>query len=83
MDEMIQRLSRRVNDRNRQRRGQTLVEYALILSFISVVAIATLMSLGSQVKSAFTTVSSQLAVAKTGGAGSGSGSSGSSGTTGG
>ncbi len=44
-------------------RGQTLVEYALILAFISVVAIGVLITLGNQVKSVFTTITSQLAVA--------------------
>jgi Flp pilus assembly pilin Flp len=47
------------------RRGQTLVEYALILAFISVVAIAVLISLGQRVKSVFTTISSQLSTAQT------------------
>jgi Flp pilus assembly pilin Flp len=42
-------------------KGQTLVEYALILAFISVVAISVLIRLGDEVKSIFTTVTSQLA----------------------
>ena len=45
------------------KKGQTLVEYALILAFISVVAIAVLIDLGKEVKSVFTTISSQLSVA--------------------
>ena len=45
------------------KKGQTLVEYALILAFISVVAISVLIALGNQVKSVFTTISSQLAYA--------------------
>jgi Flp pilus assembly pilin Flp len=49
--------------RNKANRGQTLVEYALILAFISVVAISVLIALGKQVKSVFTTITSQLAVA--------------------
>jgi len=49
--------------RNKKKRGQTLVEYALILAFISVVAISTLMRLGEEIKSVFTTITSQLAVA--------------------
>ena len=49
------------------KRGQTLVEYALILALISVVAISVLMSLGTQVKGVFTTISSQLAIAGSGG----------------
>jgi len=45
------------------KKGQTLVEYALILAFISVVAISVLMALGNQVKSVFTTINSQLVAA--------------------
>ncbi len=47
----------------RFRKGQTLVEYALILAFISVVAISVLIRLGTQVKAVFSTITSQLAVA--------------------
>ena len=47
----------------RSRKGQTLVEYALILAFISVVAISVLIRLGTEVKSVFSTITSQLAVA--------------------
>ena len=46
--------------RMKSKKGQTLVEYALILAFISVVAISVLIALGNQVKSVFTTISSQL-----------------------
>ena len=49
------------------KRGQTLVEYALILALISVVAISVLVALGTRVKGVFTTVSSQLAIAGGGG----------------
>jgi Flp pilus assembly pilin Flp len=49
--------------RMKSRKGQTLVEYALILAFISVVAISVLITLGQQVKSVFTTITSQLSVA--------------------
>jgi Flp pilus assembly pilin Flp len=49
--------------RNQRKKGQTLVEYALILAFISVVAITVLINLGKQVKGVFTTISSQLAYA--------------------
>ncbi len=49
--------------RNKNRQGQTLVEYALILAFISVVAISVLIRLGDEVKSVFTTITSQLAIA--------------------
>jgi len=50
----------------KRKAGQTLVEYALILAFVSVVAISVLSSLGAQVSSVFTTISSQLAVSKKG-----------------
>ena len=53
--------------RLRQANGQTLVEYALIIAFISVVAIASLLSLGGQVSSVYTTVTQQLNVANNGG----------------
>ena len=45
------------------RKGQTLVEYALILSFISVVAFAVLVAMGNQIKTVFTTITSQIAIA--------------------
>ena len=48
----------------RSRKGQTLVEYALILAFISVVAISVLLRLGHEVNVVFSTITSQLAVAK-------------------
>ncbi len=47
----------------KRKRGQTLVEYALILAFISVVAISILIRLGNEVRIIFTTITSQLAVA--------------------
>ncbi|MEZ0298418.1 MAG: Flp family type IVb pilin [Candidatus Methylacidiphilales bacterium] len=40
--------------------GQTLVEYALILAFISVVAIAVLRQLGTTVSSVFTKITTNL-----------------------
>ena len=43
--------------------GQTLVEYALILAFISVVAIGVLIAMGGQIKGIFTTISSQISQA--------------------
>jgi Flp pilus assembly pilin Flp len=49
--------------RMKSKKGQTLVEYALILAFISVVAIAVLIALGNQIQGVFTTISSQLSVA--------------------
>lgn len=47
----------------KNRKGQTLVEYALILAFISVVAISTLIRLGAAVKTVFSTITSQVAIA--------------------
>lgn len=56
--------------RSRSRRsGQTLVEYALIIAFIAVVAIAVLMSLGTSVNSTFYSTRVQLGTAQNGGAG--------------
>jgi Flp pilus assembly pilin Flp len=49
--------------RMKSKKGQTLVEYALILAFISVVAISVLIALGGKVSSVFSTISSQLSVA--------------------
>jgi Flp pilus assembly pilin Flp len=49
------------------KRGQTLAEYALIIAFISVVAIATLMSMGGQVTTVFTGVNRQLQSSTVGG----------------
>jgi len=49
--------------RIKNKKGQTLVEYALILAFISVVAIAVLIRLGDAVKTVFSTITSQLSVA--------------------
>jgi len=42
-------------------RGQTLVEYALILAFISVVAISILVNLGANLKAVYTTIDCQVA----------------------
>lgn len=47
----------------KHKHGQTLVEYALILAFISIVAISVLIRLGDEIKTVFTTITSQLAVA--------------------
>ncbi len=46
------------------KKGQTLVEYALILAFISVVAIAVLIQLGKNVTSVFSAINSQLQTAQ-------------------
>ncbi len=49
--------------RRKSKHGQTLVEYALILAFVSVCAISVLIRLGAEVKEVFSTITSQLAVA--------------------
>jgi Flp pilus assembly pilin Flp len=49
------------------KRGQTLVEYSLILALISVVAIAALINMGGQVKGVYTTIDRQLTLAGSGG----------------
>jgi Flp pilus assembly pilin Flp len=48
-------------------RGQTLVEYALIIPFICVVAIASLLAMGSQVSGTYTSIDRQLNNAQNGG----------------
>ncbi len=53
--------------RARRVRGQTLAEYALILAFISVVAISTLLAMGGQVSNVYTTINRQLNSAENGG----------------
>ncbi len=44
----------------KSRAGQTLMEYALILAFISVVAITVLLTLGKTVTGVFSTIDSQI-----------------------
>jgi Flp pilus assembly pilin Flp len=59
----IQRLMINWLRRSKGKKGQTLVEYALILAFISVVAISVLISLGQQVKATYTKINSGLSTA--------------------
>ena len=63
MRAFLESIAAAVLARASRKKGQTLVEYALILAFISVVAISVLIALGNQVKGVFTTISSQLAYA--------------------
>ncbi len=49
--------------RDIHRRGQTLVEYSLILAVISIVAIGVLISMGQQVKSVYSMIDSQITTA--------------------
>jgi len=46
------------------RRGQTLVEYALILAIISVVAISVMITLGKQVSGVYSMITSVVASAQ-------------------
>ena len=53
-------LSRRLKNK----RGQTLVEYALILALISTVAIAVLITLGSNLKGVYSKIDSVMTSAQ-------------------
>jgi len=48
----------------KSKKGQNLVEYALILAFIAVIAIAVLLTTGNKVRSVFSTIDSQLTTAQ-------------------
>jgi Flp pilus assembly pilin Flp len=50
--------------RQRHKKGQTLVEYALIIAFLSVVAISVLINVGSSLRSLFSSINSQLKMAQ-------------------
>jgi Flp pilus assembly pilin Flp len=50
--------------RPRSKKGQTLVEYALIIAFLSVVAISVLLNLGRTITAVFSKVNSQLAASQ-------------------
>jgi Flp pilus assembly pilin Flp len=53
-------------------RGQTLVEYALILAFISVVAIGVLITMGGQTSNTYSIINQQMSNATVAGGGSSS-----------
>jgi Flp pilus assembly pilin Flp len=55
----------KLDRRQRSRRGQTLVEYALILAFVAIITISVLASLGRQINSIFSRVNSGLSSAAT------------------
>jgi len=57
-------MTKRIMRRQSGKSGQTLVEYALILAFISVVAIFVLQQLGTKVRQVFTTVNTKLDAAQ-------------------
>jgi pilus assembly protein Flp/PilA len=44
----------------RREQGQTMVEYGLILALVSVVAVLTLITVGTDVKAVFTSIASHL-----------------------
>jgi Flp pilus assembly pilin Flp len=46
------------------RRGQTLVEYALVLALISVVAVGIMINLGKSIKGVYSTITSVVASAQ-------------------
>jgi len=50
----------------RARRGQTLVEYALIISLIVVLSVAVLLQFGGTLKGFYSTINSQVARTGTG-----------------
>jgi Flp pilus assembly pilin Flp len=54
----------KIMKKRKSKKGQTLVEYALILAFISVVAISVLINLGTTIRSVFSTINSQLKMAQ-------------------
>jgi len=45
----------------KNKKGQTLVEYALILAFISIVAIAVLINMGTNLKGTYSKINSDIA----------------------
>ena len=51
--------------RKQSKKGQTLVEYALILAFISVVAISVLINLGKEINRIFSSITSQISTVGT------------------
>jgi Flp pilus assembly pilin Flp len=52
--------------RLRARRGQTLVEYALILALIVVISVAVLLQMGGTLHALYSTIDSQVARTSTG-----------------
>jgi len=44
----------------KSKKGQTLVEYGLILALVSIVVIAVLTTLGTKIQNIFTTISTSL-----------------------
>jgi pilus assembly protein Flp/PilA len=50
-----------IQNRLREEQGQAMVEYALILGLVSIVAIGALTAMGGSVNSMYTTISGALA----------------------
>jgi pilus assembly protein Flp/PilA len=46
--------------KRRDEQGQTMVEYGLILAIVSIVAIATLVTVGSDLQTIFSSIASHL-----------------------
>ena len=59
MENMMNRMRALVNGDE----GQDLIEYALLAGLISLVAVATVTSAGTQVKNIFTSITSKLSTA--------------------
>lgn len=57
---MIQFLIVMFNARNEDDKGATAVEYGLLVALIAAVIIATVVTLGGQINTAFTTITSSL-----------------------
>lgn len=57
---MIQFLTILLNARRDEEKGATAVEYGLLVALIAAVIIATVVTLGGQINTAFTTISSRL-----------------------
>ena len=60
MSDFMLRLVAAAQTRVRREEGQALVEYALILALVSIVAIVFLKAMGVQVNNAFSYISDQL-----------------------
>lgn len=57
---MIQFLTILLNARRDEEKGATAVEYGLLVALIAAVIIATVVTLGGQINTAFTTISQKL-----------------------
>lgn len=62
--------------RRQRRQGQSLAEYGLILALIAVVCIASLTSLGNNIKGGFLSLAASIGGAMAGGGGGAGGNSG-------